>query len=65
MSNKKSWFELSFQEKLIESHGMILFPDRRDKNKMEFLSMVIQHLIERVEGLTDDEINKLFENGIR
>lgn len=53
----KNWFELTFEEKLIESHQAILFPDRMCKNKMDFLSMIVQRLIDKTDGMSDKEID--------
>lgn len=56
--SEKNWFELSFQDKLFEVHAVVLFPEKRDKNKTEFLSMIIQRLIDKTDGMSDDEIDK-------
>lgn len=58
---EKTWFELSFQDKLLVAHRAVLFPDEFDKNSRDFLSMVIARLIDKVDGLSDDEIDNLFE----
>lgn len=55
------WFSLTFQEKLSEVHGMVLFPERRNKNKVDFLTMIIQRLIDKTDKMTDEEIVKFFE----
>lgn len=60
-TNNKTWFDLTFQEKLIKVHRAVLFPEEMDKNKMEFLSMIIQRLIDKTNGKTNDEINSFFE----
>lgn len=53
-----NWFHLTFEEKSYESHKEILFPDKIDKNRMDFLSMIIQRLIYKTSGMTDDELDK-------
>jgi len=53
-----NWFHLTFEEKLYESHKAILFPDKMDKNRMDFLSMIIQRLIDKTSGMTDDVLDK-------
>jgi len=56
-----SWWDKTFQEKLFIAHNITLFPENRDKNNIEFLSMTIEKLIDKVDGMNDEEINKLFE----
>jgi hypothetical protein len=55
---KKSWLDLTFQEKLFEAHEAVLFSERMDKNRMEFLSMIVQRLIDKTDEMTNDEIEK-------
>ena len=55
---EKTWFELTFEEKLLEAHSAVLFPDKMDKNRMEFLSMIVQRLIDKTDGMTNDEIEE-------
>ncbi len=59
--SKKDWWNLTFQEKLFEVHRAVLFPEEIDKNKRDFLTMIIQRLIDKVDGKSNDEIDKLFE----
>lgn len=58
--SKKDWWNLTFQEKLFEVHHAVLFPEEIDKNKRDFLTMIIQRLIDKVDGKSNDEIDKLF-----
>lgn len=58
---EKSWFKLTFEEKLYKVHRGVLFPETIDKNMSEFLSMLIQRLLDKTEGMTNDEIDKFFE----
>lgn len=55
---EKTWFELTFEEKLYEVHNSVLFSHKMDKNKMNFLAMIVQRLIDKTNGMSDDEINK-------
>lgn len=57
---EKNWLELTFEEKLYKAHRAILFPETIDKNISEFLSMLIQRLLDKTDGMTADEINKFF-----
>lgn len=58
---EKTWFELTFEEKLYKAHRAVLFPETIDKNISEFLSMLIQRLLDKTDGMTNDEIDKFFE----
>ena len=58
-----SWFKLTFHEQLIEVHETICFPERSNKNKMEFLSMIIQRLIDKTENMNDEQIEKFLGHG--
>jgi len=58
---EKTWFELTFEEKLCKAHRAVLFPETIDKNISEFLSMLIQKLLDKTDGMTDDEIDNFFE----
>jgi hypothetical protein len=55
---EKTWFELTFEEKLHEAHKAVLFSDKMDKNRMDLLSMIVQRLIDKTHGMTNDEIDK-------
>ena len=57
---EKNWFELTFEEKLYEAYSAVLFPEKMDKNKRDFLSMLVEKLTDRTDGMTNDEINKFF-----
>ena len=55
---EKDWFETTFQERLLIVHEGVCFPERMDKNKTEFLLMIIGRLIDKTENMNDDEIEK-------
>lgn len=56
----EAWYELDFQEKLLEIHRAILFPENMDKKKQDFIIMVIQRLIDKTENMDNDQIEHLF-----
>lgn len=56
--NNENWFESSFQDKLLKVHEAVLFPERMDKNKRDFLSMIIQRLIDKTDKMSNDDIDK-------
>lgn len=55
---KISWFDLTFKQKLLEVHKSNLFSEYRDKNRTEFLNMIIERLIDKTDNMTNDEIEK-------
>lgn len=55
---KINWFDLTFQQKLLEVHKSNLFPEYSDKNRTEFLNMLIERLIDKTDNMTNDEIEK-------
>lgn len=57
----KSWFDLSFQEKLLKAHEVSLFPERSNKNTKEFMSMIFEVLYDLLENKTDKEIKEFFK----
>lgn len=59
--NNENWFDLTFNEKLLKTHEAVLFPELLDKNITDFLSMIIQKLIDKTDGMSNDEINNYFE----
>jgi hypothetical protein len=58
-----NWHELSFQEKLLKSHRAVLFPDEIDKNTQDFVSMIIERLIDKTGNMNNEEIEKFLGYG--
>ncbi len=56
--NNENWFESSFQEQLLVAHRAVLFPEEMNKNKKEFLIMIIQRLIDKTDKMSNDDIDK-------
>lgn len=57
METNKGWFELSFEEKLLKAHYAVLFPETIDKNISDFLSMLIQGLL----NIPKEELDEFFK----
>ncbi len=56
---EKSWFKLTFTEKLLKAHSAVFSPEEMDKNKRDFVIMIIESLIDKTKGMTNNEIDKL------
>jgi hypothetical protein len=57
-----NWFDLSFNDKLHAMHYYVLFPNEyASKNVIDFSAMIAELLIEKTEGMTDDQINDFFD----
>lgn len=56
---QENWFNLTFQQKLEHAHSYVIFGDEYvNKNIRDFTVMLVEHIINKTNNMSNDEIEK-------